>query len=143
MIETVWQVFYWNGSHYVADGSIPAPNSEFEDKVNSTKKTIALVDGSECLAGPEVKFLREQITFSWQFRSKNELKARLMNYVRNNTRVKLVCKLDGEAYDGDFFNDGSAIEGEFLNISAKWVIGLDSDTQFYNLTATFKPKNLY
>jgi|GEM_PF-4530128 len=138
MILTTWNVYKWNGSQWIADGTLPSPNRAFQDSVTSTATVTKLADGDICLERPTTKFNKKSITFFWGMVSQTE-KAKLQGYCKAAVKIKLECKNASELYDGNFFSDGYSLEGEFLEVSADWVLGIEGLTQFYDITATFQP----
>lgn len=142
MIETKWTLLKWTGSSFTSDGTIPAPHKAFKEELKSNTTVTKLADGGICLERPLVKYTYKPITWVWQFVTKNELKTKLQSYSKNSTQLKIECKDSGEAYDGDFFSDGFAIEGEFLDVTAEWVIGVEGNTQLYQVTALFQPMDI-
>ncbi len=140
MIEIAWNVFTWNGVAFVSDGAIPSPNRNFREILRSTTEVVSLVDGDICLQRPSTKSTKKPIVLQWQFKTKSELKSKLLGYVKNATGLKLQCKDAGEAYDGEFFDEGFEVEGELIGeVISEWVIGRDGNTQLYQITATFQP----
>jgi hypothetical protein len=140
MIETVWNVYTWNGASFDSDGTIPAPNRNFREIIKSNTTVTSLADGDLCLERPSTKSVKNPISLNWQFKNRSELKQKLQDYVNDATGIKIECKDSGEAYDGDFFGEGFAVEGYFIGeVVAEWVVGRDGNEQLYQITAMFQP----
>jgi hypothetical protein len=140
MIETLWNVYTWNGAAFVSDGTLPSPNRNFREVVKSNTVVTQLADGDNCLERPSTKAVKSPITWIWQFKNRTELKQKLQNYINNATGLQVECKDSGESYDGDFFGEGFGVEGYLIgDVVAEWVIGRDGNEQLYQITAMFQP----
>jgi len=137
MIETTWNIFKWNTIEFVADGTIPAPSKTFKTPVFSTKTVSLLVDGDECLEGPETKSLKKEMALGWRFVN-GAFVSKLCQYVENSSILKLQMKDPAESYDGKFFGDTFEVQGIFLKVIPEPVTGLEGNTQLYHVEAIFK-----
>ena len=137
-ILTTWNVSKWTGTQFVADGVIPSPNASFKEELTSTATVTDLVDGDICIERPLTKTKVKPISLVWKAETK-DLKIKLENYLKNSTKLRLECKGVNSPYNGQFISGTYMLEGEFLDVTAEWMIGIDGNEQLYDITAMFQP----
>ena len=110
--KKTWNVSIWNGSSWVADGTIPSPGiTPIEEPLKGTTEIIKLADGSEAKVTPETKynlgsmtltFSRFDLLSSGTDSSYSTIKNKLLNYAKNGTGLKLFPGLVGpyDYYEG-------------------------------------------
>lgn len=122
MARTQWNVDILVGSNFVFDGTIHAPNADFEVPRESTQTRSQLADGSDAFVFPETKSNKRPIKFIWEDVDKT-----------------FVDQIDGYIENGDFLRitDHNAVEyfGRFIMHRPVWITGrVDS----YDIEVTFE-----
>ena len=121
MARTYWNVYIYSGGSWVADGQIPTPNDTLTLGLSSTLKKINLADGDQAFITPETKYNKNDITFIW-FSDDGTVKSKIENYVKNNTKVKIIDSQNNEHI------------GRFTNIRSRWIVGIETT---YDIEADF------
>ena len=137
MIETVWNVYKWDGVAFIADGSIPSPNRSVKTPIDSNLSVTKIVGGKKCIEGFETSPIEGTVILIWRMVT-NSVVTKLCNYTRNRDRLKIQIKDPSESYDGTLFGDTFETQGLFLKMTPELVEGIEGDTQFYNLQANFE-----
>ena len=120
----LWQISTWNGSAFVADGTIPSPrgNTDFETALESPMSQIQLADGSNALVRPETAANKQPVSLFW-FKADKVLKDKLEAYINAKTGLRFTT------------HTGYVLEGYIQKISPRWIPGTSKEQ--YNLTLDF------
>jgi len=140
MIETQWELSTYNSSttQFENPQSILAPHATFDIVLKATRHIESTVDGGQVWVKPEKNHTKAPITFTWKWVKKEELKHVIQSLIQTDTSVQLNMNPTGSAYDGTFYDD-PIIQGYFLDSQAQPILGIEGNTQFYDLKATFQP----
>lgn len=137
MIETVWNVFKWDGVAFIADGTIPSPGRSVKTPIDSNLSVTKVVGGKKCIEGFETSPNEGTVILIWQMVI-NSVVTKLCNYTRNRDRIKIQIKNPSDNYDGTLFGDSFEAQGLFLKMTPELVEGVEGDTQFYNVQGHFE-----
>lgn len=130
MAKSNWTVSSWNGSIWVADGNIYAPNEAFEDMLVSTQNKIPLADGDFGFVLPSTKYHEEPVKFIWLEIPYSDVafKTKISNYVINATYLKITDSLS------------STYIGRFTYLRRIWLLGVantwDLEAGFERMSTT-------
>lgn len=119
-----WTVYKYSSGSWIEDGTLPRPQSDLDDSIETTSEVSMLEDGSKIRIEKEVKYNKPDITFEW-FADDYTIWEKISEYIQNGDYIKIVTHL-------------SAIEfiGDFSNLSPKWLVGKSPDE--WNVQATFR-----
>lgn len=124
---SVWQIETYNEgtSEWEDAGSIPRPNDNMSEPLDSNLIEAKLTDGSSGYVIPSVKFQAKEIQMAWVYQSKS-FKEQLEDLIKNTRIIRITTHVAGKY-----------LIGRFTQIDPPWLVG--RDPQDYNITATFKP----
>lgn len=126
MARSTWEIqIRDSNSDWVHDAYIYRPNSDLVVTDTANVSTINLLDGSIAFINATTARNNDPIALSWDYVSE-DIQTLIRYYIDAKELVKIITHLSSEVWIG-----------RFTNCSKLMLVGVSSDEDAYNVTATF------
>ena len=112
-----------SGGTWILDTALPRSQEDIERIYLSTQQKIKLADGSNAFVTPEIKRIKEPISFTW-FQSTSALRTQIETYMLNGDKLRITT------------HTGETFIGRFISIQRVWLVGTEPDE--YDNMVTFE-----
>lgn len=114
MSRSSWNVEIWDGSDFVADGSIYRSNENLGIEIMGTQSRVPMANGDNAFFSPETKYVPQDLVFQWlEIYPSDPFINKIRDYVRNGSYLKITDHL------------GNIYYGKFMNLRRVWLKGID------------------
>lgn len=103
-----------SGGTWVLDTAIYRPNDDIETTYISTQQKLKLADGSNAFVTPEIKRIKEPISFTW-INTTAAFRNQIETYMLNGDRLRITT------------HDGQVFIGRFISMARVWLVGISPD----------------
>lgn len=124
MPRGTWAIEKKTAGVYGSDGTIYRPNENLSVDLTSNQVKNKLADGSNCFITPEIKYVKEPLSFVWlAVDYSDSFRSKLENYVINQDYLRITT------------HQSETLIGRFIFVRRVWLSG---ETEMVDLEAGFE-----